>query len=156
CRRGRPRREPDCRCQVNNTPRNRTFELHGRPAAGDQAVTDPALLPLTEAAAAIRDKRLSSLELTKSLLARIELWQPALKAFVRLEREAALNAAQEADAALARGELRGPLHGVPLAHKDMYYRAGKPAECGSKIRAGWIAPGTATALQRLANAGALY
>jgi aspartyl-tRNA(Asn)/glutamyl-tRNA(Gln) amidotransferase subunit A len=38
----------------------------------------------------------------------------------------------------------------------MYYRAGKPAECGSKIRAGWLAPGTATALQRLAYAGALY
>jgi aspartyl-tRNA(Asn)/glutamyl-tRNA(Gln) amidotransferase subunit A len=117
---------------------------------------DPALLSLTAAAAAIRDRQLSSVELTKSLLARIELWQPALKAFVRIEPDEALAAAQEADAALARGELRGPLHGVPLAHKDMYYRAGKPAECGSKIRAGWIAPATATALQRLGNAGALY
>jgi aspartyl-tRNA(Asn)/glutamyl-tRNA(Gln) amidotransferase subunit A len=119
-------------------------------------VTDPALLSLTEAAAAIRGKQLSSLELTKSLLARIELWQPALNAFVRIEPDQALAAAQEADAALARGESRGPLHGVPLAHKDMYYRGGKLAECGSKIREGWIAPGTATALQRLANAGALY
>jgi aspartyl-tRNA(Asn)/glutamyl-tRNA(Gln) amidotransferase subunit A len=119
-------------------------------------VTDPALLPLAVAAAAIRDRQLSSVELTKSLLARIELWQPALKAFVRIEPEEALAAAQDADAALARGELRGPLHGVPLAHKDMYYRAGKLAECGSKIRAGWTAPGTSTALQRLANAGALF
>jgi aspartyl-tRNA(Asn)/glutamyl-tRNA(Gln) amidotransferase subunit A len=119
-------------------------------------VTDPALLSLIEAAAAIRDRQISSAELTKSLLARIELWQPALKAFVRIEPDEALAAAQDADAALARGELRGPLHGVPLAHKDMYYRAGKPVECGSKVRAAWIAPGTATALQRLANAGALY
>ena len=47
-----------------------------------------------------------------------------------------------ADRALARGEPKGPLHGVPLAHKDMYYSAGKPAGCGSKVREGWIAPAT--------------
>jgi aspartyl-tRNA(Asn)/glutamyl-tRNA(Gln) amidotransferase subunit A len=119
-------------------------------------VTDPALLSLTEAAAAVRGKQLSSLELTKSLLARIELWQPALNAFVRIEPGKALAAAEEADAAVARGEIRGPLHGVPLAHKDMYYHSGQLAECGSKIRKGWTAPRTATALKRLANTGALY
>jgi aspartyl-tRNA(Asn)/glutamyl-tRNA(Gln) amidotransferase subunit A len=119
-------------------------------------VTEPGLLTLTEAAGAIRNRQLSSVELTKSLLARIEHWQPALKALVRIEPDEVLAAAQDADAALASGETRGPLHGVPLAHKDMYYRAGKLAECGSKVRAGWTAPGTATALQRLADAGALY
>ncbi|MGA7325176.1 MAG: amidase [Rhodomicrobium sp.] len=119
-------------------------------------MNDPALLTLTGASAAIRDRQLSSVELTKSLLTRIEQWQPKLNAFVRLNPEEALAAASEADAALARGQVRGPLHGVPLAHKDMYYRAGKLAECGSKIRRGWIAPGTATALQRLGDAGALY
>jgi aspartyl-tRNA(Asn)/glutamyl-tRNA(Gln) amidotransferase subunit A len=119
-------------------------------------LTDPALLTLTEAAAAIRGRQISSVELTKALLARIELWQPKLQAFVRFDPDEVLGGAAEADAALARGEVRGPLHGVPLAHKDMYYRAGKLAECGSKVRAGWTAPATSTALLRLSNAGAIY
>jgi aspartyl-tRNA(Asn)/glutamyl-tRNA(Gln) amidotransferase subunit A len=119
-------------------------------------LTDPALLSLAQAAAAIRDRQLSSVELTNALLARIDDWQPKLKAFVRLDREETLAAAAEADAALARGEVAGPLHGVPMAHKDMYYVAGKTAECGSKIRAGWIPSATSTALKRLADAGALH
>jgi aspartyl-tRNA(Asn)/glutamyl-tRNA(Gln) amidotransferase subunit A len=119
-------------------------------------VTDPALFTLAEAAAAIRGRRLSSVELTKALLARIEQWQPKLNAFVRLDPEEALAAAANADAALSRGEIRGPLHGVPLAHKDMYYRAGQLAECGSKIRAGWRPSATSTALARIADAGAVY
>ncbi|HZV20770.1 MAG TPA: amidase, partial [Hyphomicrobiales bacterium] len=119
-------------------------------------MTDPSNLTLAEAAAAIRERKLSSVEMTEALLTRIDLWQDKLNAFVRLDRGAALREATEADAELARGELRGPLHGVPLAHKDMYYRSGELAECGSKIRAGWRAPATSTALARLAEAGALY
>ncbi len=119
-------------------------------------MTDPALLTLTQAAAAIRDRQLSSVDLTNALLARIGDWQSKLNAFVRLDRDECLAAAADADAALARGSVRGPLHGVPLAHKDMYYVAGKTAECGSKIRAGWKAPATSTALERLASAGALH
>src|SRR3954462_5684903 len=65
-----------------------------------------------------------------------------------------MKAARAADRALANGKIKGPLHGVPLAHKDMYYVTGKPAECGSKIRKGWVAPSTATALTRLHAAGA--
>ena len=81
---------------------------------------DLAQLTLKEVAAAIRRRKLSSVELTRSLLERIARWQPALNAFVRVEAEDALAAAKAADRALApRGE--GPLHGVPLAHKDMYY-----------------------------------
>lgn len=119
-------------------------------------MTDPALFTLAQAAAAIRERRLSSVELTKALLSRIDLWQAKLNAFVRHDRDEALTAAAKADAALARGEVWGPFHGVPLAHKDMYYRAGKLAECGSKIRMGWKAPATSIALARLADAGALY
>jgi aspartyl-tRNA(Asn)/glutamyl-tRNA(Gln) amidotransferase subunit A len=116
-------------------------------------VKDPAQLTLTEVAAAIRRRKLSSVELTRSLLARIERWQPTLNAFVRVETEDALAAAKAADRALARGKPKGPLHGVPLAHKDMYYSAGKPAGCGSKVREGWIAPVTSTAIARLEAAG---
>ena len=56
-------------------------------------------------------------------------------------------------ARLAARKAKGPLHGVPVAHKDMYYSKGKLAECGSKIRKGWIAPATATAVERLEAAG---
>ena len=118
-------------------------------------MTDPATLTLTEAAAAIRDRKVSSVELTRALLTRIERWQPVLNAFVRIETEEALAAAAAADAARSGGAKLGPLHGVPLAHKDMYYVAGKLAECGSKIRKGWIAPTTSTAIQRLQDAGAV-
>jgi aspartyl-tRNA(Asn)/glutamyl-tRNA(Gln) amidotransferase subunit A len=117
-------------------------------------LTDPALLTLAELAAAIRVKKLSSVDAGQALLARIKTWQPVLNAFVSVEAEAALAAAKEADAALARGEAVGALHGVPLAHKDMYQNAGMPSGCGSKIRAGWIAPATSTAVARLEAAGA--
>ena len=99
-------------------------------------MTDPATLSLVEVATAIRDRKLSSVEVTRALLARIERWQPVLNAFVRVEAEEALTAAAAADAANSGGAARGPLHGVPLAHKDMFYIAGKITECGSKIRAG--------------------
>jgi aspartyl-tRNA(Asn)/glutamyl-tRNA(Gln) amidotransferase subunit A len=118
-------------------------------------VTDPSALTLTEVAAAIRERKLASVEVTRSLLARIERWQPRLNAFVRVEAEEALAAAAAADAAVAGGGVRGPLHGVPLAHKDMYYISGKLAECGSKIRKGWVAPATSTAVARLQGAGAI-
>jgi aspartyl-tRNA(Asn)/glutamyl-tRNA(Gln) amidotransferase subunit A len=117
-------------------------------------MSDPALMTLADLAKAIRARKLSSVEATQALLDRIKVWQPALNAFVAVEADEALLAARAADAALARGAARGALHGVPLAHKDMYYKAGKPAGCGSKIRAGWIAPATSTAVARLEAAGA--
>src|SRR6185437_9787902 len=66
-----------------------------------------------------------------------------------------LKAADEADVALAKGKNRGPLHGVPLAHKDMYYDAGKVSTCGSLIRRDFVASTTSTALQRLKDAGSI-
>lgn len=110
---------------------------------------------LTEIAAAIRAKRVSSREVTAACLARIEQWQPKLNCFIALEADEALAAADAADRDLANGRMRGALHGVPLAHKDMYYRAGKVSTCGSKIRRGWKPDITSTALARLADSGAL-
>jgi aspartyl-tRNA(Asn)/glutamyl-tRNA(Gln) amidotransferase subunit A len=116
-------------------------------------MSEPALLALTEVAQAIAQKRVSSREVTQSCLARIAQWQPRLNAFMAIEAEEALAAADAADAALAKGHNRGALHGVPLAHKDMYYDAGKVVTCGSKIRRDWVAATTATSLQRLKDAG---
>src|SRR5690242_3507890 len=114
---------------------------------------EPALMSLTEVAAAIAAKQFSSHEVTRACLHRIAQWQPHLNAFMAVEAEAALKAADEADAALAKGDSRGPLHGVPLAHKDMYYEAGKVVTCGSLIRRDFVATTTSTALQRLKDAG---
>jgi aspartyl-tRNA(Asn)/glutamyl-tRNA(Gln) amidotransferase subunit A len=116
-------------------------------------MSEPATLSLTEVAQAIARKRVSSREVTQSCLARIAQWQPRLNAFMAIEAEEALAAADAADAALAKGHNRGALHGVPLAHKDMYYDAGKVVTCGSKIRRDWVATTTATSLQRLKDAG---
>jgi aspartyl-tRNA(Asn)/glutamyl-tRNA(Gln) amidotransferase subunit A len=116
---------------------------------------EPALLSLTEVAQAIAQKRLSSREVTKSCLDRIAQWQPRLNAFLAIEADEALAAADAADAALAKGNARGALHGVPLAHKDMYYDAGKIVTCGSKIRREFVATSTSTALQRLKDAGTI-
>ena len=116
-------------------------------------MSEPAELSLTQVATAIRRRKLSSVELTRALLARIERWQPVLNAFVRVEADEALAVAKAADRSLARRGPKGPLHGVPLAHKDIYYSAGKPAGCGSKVREGWIAPATSTVITRLEAAG---
>ena len=115
--------------------------------------TEPALMSLTAVAKAIADKQVSSHEVTRSCLHRIAQWQPRLNAFMALEAEQALKAADEADAALAKGNAKGVLHGVPLAHKDMYYEAGKVVTCGSKIRRDFVATTTSTALQRIKDAG---
>src|SRR6266576_7110577 len=115
--------------------------------------TEPALMSLTSVAKAIAEKRVSSREATQSCLDRIARSQPHLNAFMAIEAEAALVAADAADAALAKGQVRGPLHGVPLAHKDMYYDEGKVVTCGSKIRRDFVATTTSTALQRLKDAG---
>jgi aspartyl-tRNA(Asn)/glutamyl-tRNA(Gln) amidotransferase subunit A len=117
--------------------------------------TEPALLSLTEVAQAIAQKRFSSREVTMACLDRVAQWQPRLNAFMAIETDAALAAADAADAALAKGNNSGALHGVPLAHKDMYYEAGKIVTCGSHIRRDFVATTTSTALQRLKDAGTI-
>jgi len=116
-------------------------------------MSEPALLSLVAVADAIARKQVSSREVTQACLDRIAQWQPRLKAFIAIEPDEALAAADAADKALAKGGKLGALHGVPLAHKDMYYDAGKVVTCGSKIRRDWVASTTSTALQRLKDAG---
>ena len=99
---------------------------------------------------------MSSVEVTEACLARIERHQPALNCFISIEADDALDAAKAADEKLARdADACGPLHGVPLAHKDMFYRAGRICTCGSEIRRDWRPDYTATVIQRLEAAGAL-
>src|SRR3989440_2664992 len=119
------------------------------------SATEPALLSLTDVAEAIAGKRVSSREVTQSCLDRIAQWQPRLNAFMAIEADEVLAAADFADEALASGTGHGALYGVPLAHKDMYYDAGRVVTCGSQIRRDFVATTTSTALQRLNGAGTI-
>ncbi|WP_320199613.1 amidase [Agrobacterium sp. rho-13.3] len=110
---------------------------------------------LTQAADAIRAGKITSVQMTEAALFRAKASHKRLNAFIEIEEGSAIDAARAADAALASGHAVGPLHGVPLAHKDMYDRAGFITGCGSKIRAGHIATSTSTAMDRLQAAGAL-
>jgi len=92
---------------------------------------------------------------TLACLNRVAQWQPRLNAFMAIETDEALAAADAADAVLAKGSNYGALHGVPLAHKDMYYEAGKIVTCGSHIRRDFVATTTSTALRRLKDAGTI-
>ncbi|SJZ74876.1 aspartyl-tRNA(Asn)/glutamyl-tRNA(Gln) amidotransferase subunit A [Enhydrobacter aerosaccus] len=112
-----------------------------------------ALEDLSTIADAIAARRISSVEATEACLARIESWQPRTNAFLRLHKDKALTQAKTLDSELAAGKRRGPLHGVPMAHKDMYYRKGEISTGGSGIRREWRAPVTATVLQKLDAAG---
>ena len=127
----------------------------GEGAMRDGPVGELHWLSAAEAAQAIADKELSPVELMKALLDRVATLDPRLNAFIRLDAEAAMAAAKAAEAEAVAGRLRGPLHGVPMAHKDMYYEAGKVVTCGSKIRRDFVATTTSTALQRLKDAGSV-
>ncbi|MSO91849.1 MAG: amidase [Rhodospirillales bacterium] len=116
---------------------------------------DIARLSLTEVARLIRKRKISSVEATEASVGRLERYGARFNCVVEIDAEGALKAARKADRELARRQARGPLHGVPLAHKDMYYRKGRVSGCGSRIRASFVPDHTATVLQRLDAAGAL-
>src|ERR1043165_8387169 len=118
-------------------------------------MSDLALLDLSEAAERVAGGAVSSVALTEACLERAKTWHASRNCFIRIDADAAISAARERDAELKRGYRRGPLHGVPLAHKDMFYRAGKISTGGSKILQDQVATTTATVLQRLDAAGAI-
>jgi len=118
--------------------------------------TEVLNMSLTELAEAIRKKKVSSVEATRACLDQIEKVQPKINCFIGVERAAVLKAARAADEAVARRRKLGPLHGVPLAHKDMYYRNGKISTAGSKILREYRATVTCTVAERLEAAGALW
>ena len=121
------------------------------------AGTRPGLLdlPLHELSALLQRREVSSREATQTCLGAIERLQPALNAFIHVEADAALAQADAADREIAQGRIRGPLHGVPLAHKDVFFRKGRRSTCGSKIREEFRPEVTATVIERLDTAGAV-
>ncbi|MBW7862634.1 MAG: Asp-tRNA(Asn)/Glu-tRNA(Gln) amidotransferase subunit GatA [Rhodocyclaceae bacterium] len=109
---------------------------------------------LTELRAALDTQRISSVELATLFLDRIERHDPALNAFITVDRERALAEAANADARIATGE-SGPLTGIPLAHKDVFCTEGVLTTCGSKMLSNFVSPYDAHVVSRLKAAGAV-
>ncbi|HSB41121.1 MAG TPA: amidase [Methylomirabilota bacterium] len=106
-------------------------------------------------AAAIRAGKVSPVEATQECLARIERLDGRLRAFITLDRARALESAHRLEADQARGVWRGPLHGVPLAFKDLCFIRGLPTSCGTRTAEYFLAEQDCTVVARLAAAGAV-
>jgi aspartyl-tRNA(Asn)/glutamyl-tRNA(Gln) amidotransferase subunit A len=109
-------------------------------------------LSIGELADRLAAKQISSVELTRHFLARIERLNPSLNALITLTVEQALESAAAADRRLDAGE-RGPLLGIPLIHKDIFCTDGVRTSCGSRMLDNFIAPYDATVVARLKSAG---
>ncbi|HKS90000.1 MAG TPA: amidase, partial [Stellaceae bacterium] len=118
-------------------------------------MSDLHWLTAGEAAQAIAARKLSPVELMSELLERIGRLDPKLNAFIRLDGGAAMDAAKAAEAEIAAGRRRGPLHGVPVGIKDIIDVAGLPTTCHSKILLDNIAAADAVCVSRLRGAGAI-
>ncbi|QSI76469.1 Asp-tRNA(Asn)/Glu-tRNA(Gln) amidotransferase subunit GatA [Niveibacterium microcysteis] len=109
-------------------------------------------LSLKQLAAGLSAKQFSSVELTQTFLDRIAALNPALNAFITVDRDGALAQAAAADATRAAGAV-GPLAGIPIAHKDIFCTEGVLTTCGSKILSNFVSPYDATVVARLKAAG---
>lgn len=112
-------------------------------------------LALEDAAALVRDRRVSPVELTEACLARIEAVEPRLNAFVTVTGDLARAQARDAEGEIAAGRYRGPLHGIPVAVKDLFATKGIRTTAGSRILANWIPDEDATVVRKLREAGAV-
>jgi aspartyl-tRNA(Asn)/glutamyl-tRNA(Gln) amidotransferase subunit A len=116
---------------------------------------DLAFAGIAEIAPRIAAGEVSPVTLTEAALARIEARDEALNAFITVTAEAALSAARAAEAEIGRGQVRGPLHGVPLAVKDLFAMKGVRTTGGSKLLADWVPDYDSAAVERLKQAGAV-
>ena len=112
-------------------------------------------MTILEAAEKLRRREVTSLELTKACLERIEQDPAKLNAFITVAAERAIEEARRRDEELERGNLLGPLHGVPVAVKDVFCTAGLRTTCGSALFAGYVPDHDAAVVERLKSAGAV-
>ena len=110
---------------------------------------------LQESAKALRKGSVSALELVTDSLRSIAVLDPKLKAFITVTTEMAESQARQADQDLADGKDRGPLHGIPVAVKDVFCTKGVRTTCGSKLFADHIPEYDAAVVERLRSAGAV-
>lgn len=111
--------------------------------------------PATELVALIRARKLSPVELTEAVLARVERLNPGINAFCAITQDQARQGAKIAEAALMHGESFGALHGVPVSIKDVIFTRGSVTTGGSRIFADFVPEEDAITVERLRAAGAV-
>ena len=112
-------------------------------------------MTIQAAAAALRARKVSSLELTRECLQQIDRLNPKFNAFITVTREAAEKRASEMDAELTHGIDRGPLHGIPIAYKDLVFTKGIRTTAGSKIYSDFVPDHDARIVEQFHTAGAV-
>lgn len=112
-------------------------------------------MTIAQAGAALRSRSTSSLEVTQQCLDQIASLNPTLNAFITITADFALARARELDGELAQGVDRGPLHGIPIAHKDLMWTKGIRTTSGSKILEDFVPDRDAAVVQKLDAAGAI-
>ena len=117
--------------------------------------SDLAYLGLSEAAALVAERKVSPVELTRNVLDRISALQPSLRAFSVVRSERAIRQAEILESEAQHGALRGPLHGVPVAVKDLCDIRGEPTAAGIPMFRDRVAEDDSTVVQRLEQAGAI-
>lgn len=116
---------------------------------------DLTALSLSDAGELLRARKVSPVELTHACLARIDRLNPVLNAFITVTADQALNDARAAEADIMRGRRRGPLHGIPVALKDLFDTAGVRTTAGSAVFADRVPTQDAEVVRRLKQAGAV-
>jgi amidase len=112
-------------------------------------------LSLSELSALLRRREVSSVEATRAMLDRIHKLNPTLRAYLTILDDSALRQAETADKEIAAGKWRGPLHGVPVAVKDLCWTKGVLTTCASKVLRGWRPDSNATVVDRFEAASAV-
>src|SRR5580700_5306451 len=112
-------------------------------------------MTIREASEALRSRRYSSGELTSAAVARVERSNPALNAFITITAEQAMRQARQADAELAAGRDRGPLHGIPIALKDLFLTRGVRTTAGSTVYENFVPDHDGAVVEKLEAAGAV-
>ncbi|MEE9171758.1 MAG: amidase [candidate division NC10 bacterium] len=136
------------------------WELTSRERTRGRAGLDPrddeiSEISLTAAADRIRRRELSPVELVQATVDRIDAYGKTLNAYIAWYPEQAVQQARKAEDALARGRPVGPLHGVPIAVKDLFFTAGLPTTAGARVLADFVPQEDATVIHRLKEAGAI-
>lgn len=118
-------------------------------------MVEPFRLTVAEAAAQIRHRELSPVALAQSLLDRIDALDPTLQAWVTVDREEVLSAAHQRERELETGGPSGPIHGVPVGLKDIFYTAGMKTTACSRIYADFVPAYDATTVKKIKEAGGI-
>src|SRR5579864_5553235 len=119
------------------------------------SATDLAYAQIAEIAPRLERRELSPVELTQLCLERIEQLDPQVNAFISVLADSALDEARGAEREILSGKYRGPLHGIPIAHKDLIYTQGVRTTAGSKVLTDFIPDEDAAVVSRLKTAGAV-